>query len=106
MWLPRGRGADPQVDTTVASAIGSPAQARAAARTESLSAMHHPDHRPFVSSAVEKHRRAWAEPLEQVSRLRSTPTGEGRGVRHTGGSPARILSSVIGKSRTRTPQAL
>jgi hypothetical protein len=38
MWLPRGLGADPQVDTTVAIAIGAPVHARAAASTESLSA--------------------------------------------------------------------
>jgi hypothetical protein len=39
MWLPRGRGADPQVDTTVAKAIRAPFQARAAASTLSFSAI-------------------------------------------------------------------
>jgi hypothetical protein len=44
MWLPRGRGADPQVAITVASAIRAGAQARAAEtrRSSSLaSAMAH-----------------------------------------------------------------
>jgi len=37
MWLPRGRGADPQVPITVANAIGAFAQPRAAAISRSSS---------------------------------------------------------------------
>jgi hypothetical protein len=37
IWLPRGRGADPQVDTTVASAMGAPRHSIALRITASLS---------------------------------------------------------------------
>lgn len=37
IWLPRGRGADPQVETMVASTNRSPRQARAVSRMRSMS---------------------------------------------------------------------
>ena len=55
IWLPRGRGAEPQVDTTVASAIDAPFQAAAALRTESLSAMIFVDLLVSVIASEAKH---------------------------------------------------
>ena len=99
MWLPRGRGADPQVETTVASAIGAPFQAsRRRARCR---------YRPCRSLLVLPARGAGDQrSRERASRdVRCAPRPVA-GV--TGASdrrqPASSLSSVTGKSRTRTPR--